>query len=73
LSIGALATPRISLLHPGEVLRGKFLEPMGLSVYAVARAIGVSRSRINEIAHGQQSTTTAIALTVGAFFNVDQQ
>jgi antitoxin HigA-1 len=66
-------TTRIPLPHPGEVLRSEFLEPMGLSVYAVARAIGVSRSRINEIAHGRQGITAAIALRLGAFFDVDPQ
>jgi antitoxin HigA-1 len=38
---------RIPLPHPGEVLRGEFLGPMGLPVYAVAKATGLSRSRIN--------------------------
>ncbi len=69
----ALASPRIPLPHPGEVLRCEFLEPMGLSVYAVAKAIGVSRSRINEIAHGRQGITAAMALRLGAFFDVDPQ
>jgi antitoxin HigA-1 len=63
----------IPLPHPGEVLRSEFLEPMGLSVYAVAKAIGVSRSRINEIAHGRQGITAAIAVRLGKFFNVDPQ
>jgi antitoxin HigA-1 len=67
----AQATPRIPLPRPGEVLRSEFLEPMGLAVYAVAMAIGVSRSRINEIAHERQGITAAIALSLGAFFNVD--
>jgi antitoxin HigA-1 len=64
---------RIPLPHPGEVLRSEFLEPMGLSVYALAKAIGVPRSRINEIAHGRQGITAAIALRLGAFFDVDPQ
>jgi antitoxin HigA-1 len=64
---------RIPLPHPGKVLRSEFLEPMGLSVYAVAKAIGVPRSRINEIARGRQGITAAIALRFGAFFDVDPQ
>jgi addiction module HigA family antidote len=63
----------IPLPHPGEVLREEFLDPMGLSVYALAKAIGVSRSRINEIAHGRQGITAGIALRLGKFFGVDPQ
>lgn len=61
----------IPLPHPGEVLREEFLEPMGLSVYALAKAIGVPRSRINAICHGEMGLTAAIALRLGKFFDVD--
>ncbi len=64
---------RIPLPHPGEVLRTEFLEPMGLSVYAVAKAIGVPRSRLNEIAHGRQGISASVALRLGKFFGVDPQ
>jgi len=62
---------RIPLPHPGEVLREEFFEPMGLSVYAVAKAIGTPRSRLNAICHGEQGVTAAIALRLGKFFDVD--
>jgi addiction module HigA family antidote len=59
--------------HPGVILREEFLEPMGLSVYALAKAIHVTRSRINEICHGRQGFTANIALRLGRFFGVDPQ
>ncbi len=59
--------------HPGVILREEFLEPMGLSVYALAKTIHVTRSRINEIRHGRQGFTAAIALRLGRFFGVDPQ
>ena len=64
-------TARIPLPHPGVVLREEFLEPMGLSVYALAKAIGAPRSRINGICRGEQGITAAIALRLGKFFGVD--
>jgi antitoxin HigA-1 len=64
---------RIALPHPGEILRLEFIEHMGLSVYAVAKAIGVSRSRINEITRERQGMTAAIAIRLGKFFGVDPQ
>jgi antitoxin HigA-1 len=46
---------------------------MGLSVYALAKSIRVTRSRINDICNGRQGVTAAIALRLGRFFNVDPQ
>ena len=43
-------TRDVPMPHPGVVLREEFLEPMGLSVYALAKAIRVTRSQINEVA-----------------------
>ena len=63
----------IPMPHPGVVLREEFLEPMGLSIYALAKAIHVTRSRINEICHGRQGVTANIALRLGRFFEVDPQ
>ena len=63
----------VPMPHPGEVLREEFLEPMGLSVYALAKAIGVPRSRINEIARGRHGISAAIALRLGKAFDVDPQ
>ena len=46
---------------------------MGLTVYALVKAIHVTRSRINDICHGRQGITAAIALRLGRFFGVDPQ
>ena len=37
-------------VHPGEILREKFLVPLKLTPYAVAAALGVPRTRIERIA-----------------------
>ena len=31
---------RISAVHPGEILKTEFMEPMGVSAYALAKALG---------------------------------
>ncbi len=61
----------IPLPHPGTILREEFLEPMTLSVYALAKAIHVPRSRINEICRGRQGISANIALRLGKYFGVD--
>jgi antitoxin HigA-1 len=61
----------IPLPHPDLVLREEFLEPMGLGVYALAKAIHVTRCRVNEICLCRQGITAATALRLGRFFGVD--
>ena len=61
----------IPMPHPGTILKQEFLEPMGLTAYALAKAIHVPRSRVNEICRGNQGISAAIALRLGRVFKVD--
>jgi len=60
-------------IHPGEILREEFLEPMGISQYRLAKDISVPPRRINEIVHGKRSITADTALRFGRFFNMSPQ
>jgi hypothetical protein len=42
-------------IHPGEVLLTEFLQPLGISQYRLAKDIGVTPRRINEIVHGRRA------------------
>lgn len=64
---------KIPLAHPGEILNEEFLSPMGLSQYALAKAIAVSPRRINEIVKGQRGITVDTALRLAAFFGTDAE
>lgn len=57
--------------HPGEILMTEFLEPMGITVYALSKAIHIPRSRIHHICKGEHNITPAIAARLGKFFSVD--
>lgn len=50
---------------PGEILNEEFLEPLGISRYRLAKAIGVSETAIGEIIHGRRRITTAMAWRLG--------
>ncbi len=63
----------VSLPHPGIVLREEFLEPLGISVPALAEAIDVPKSRIDEICNGRQAISANIALRLGRFLAFDPQ
>lgn len=59
---------RLPPVHPGEILRDEFLEPMGLSVYGLAKALHVPRSRANDIVRGRRGITTDTALRLARYF-----
>ena len=65
--------PRDMSLHPGIVLSEEFLRPMGISVQALAEAIGVSSSLMGEICNGRQGISASIALRLGRFLVFDPQ
>lgn len=63
---------QISLCAPGEMLRTEFLEPMGISVYRLAKDIHVPATRIHAIVKGQRSITADTALRLERFFGLSE-
>ena len=59
---------RLPAVHPGDVLKTEFLEPLSLSVYQLAKDLKVQRSRLNEIVLGQRSLTADTALRLAVYF-----
>jgi antitoxin HigA-1 len=55
-------------ITPGEILLEEYLNPMGISQNAMARAIGVPPRAINEIVLGKRAITPAMSIRFGAFF-----
>lgn len=55
-------------MHPGEMLREEFLKPLALTPYAVAKACGVPRTRIERIAREELGITADTALRLAKFF-----
>ena len=53
-------------IHPGEVLLEEFLNPLGISQNALARATNVPPRRINEIVLGKRSVTADTAVRLAA-------
>lgn len=57
-------------IHPGEVLLEEFLKPMGITQYALAKAIAVSPRGINQIVHGDRAITADTDLRLCKFFGL---
>lgn len=63
-----MKTKLLPPIHPGEVLREEFMRPLELSSHAVARAIGVTPARVNEIVNEKRGITADTALRLARYF-----
>jgi addiction module HigA family antidote len=68
-----ISEERLSPVHPGEVLWEDFMQPLGLSQYRVAKDIGVSPIRINQIVHGKRAITADTAIRLGRYFSTSPE
>lgn len=64
---------RMRPIHPGEILREEYMVPLGLSANALARALGVTPARVNEIIRGKRGITGDTALRLARYFGTDAQ
>ena len=64
---------KLEPIHPGEILREKFLKPLHLSTNRLALDIHVPVTRITEILHGRRAITTDTALRLGRYFRTTAQ
>ena len=65
---GVITRKRLPLIHPGEILRDDFLQPLKISVYTLAQAIKVPRSRLNDIVLGRCGITADTAFRLARYF-----
>ena len=68
-----IAPRKLPPVHPGEILAKEFLGPMGISQYRLAKSIGVTPRRVNEIVLGRRTVTADTALRLGRFFGMEAQ
>ncbi|MDZ4076953.1 MULTISPECIES: HigA family addiction module antitoxin [Hydrocarboniphaga] len=64
---------KLAPIHPGEQLSEEFMLPLGLSSNALARAIGVTPARVNEIVRRRRGITADTALRLARYFNTSVQ
>lgn len=56
-------------IHPGEILKTEFLDELGLSAYALAKALHVPVNRVTAIIKGERAITADTALRLARFFD----
>lgn len=54
--------------HPGLILLREFLEPLDLTQAQLARTLGISQNRLNELVRGKRGITPETALLLSEYF-----
>jgi addiction module HigA family antidote len=60
-------------ITPGELLLTEFLEPLGISQYRLAKATGLSQTRIGEIVRGKRRITPETGLRLSRAFGLSER
>lgn len=55
-------------IHPGEVLKEEFLEPLGISAYRLSKETFIPQTRVSEIIKGKRRITADTALRLSIYF-----
>ena len=63
-----MAARKIKLAHPGKILREEFMEPVGLTAYALAKALCVPLPRVNDIVREKRAISPEMAVLLAAYF-----
>lgn len=64
---------RMRPVHPGEILREDYLEPLGMSANALSRALKVPAPRVNDIVRERRGISADTALRLARYFDTTPQ
>ncbi len=59
---------KLKNIHPGEVLKEEFLNPLGISAYKLSKDIDIPQARISSIINGNRRITADSALRLSRYF-----
>jgi len=60
-------------IHPGEILREEYLDPLGMSVNALSKALHVTPTRMNEIVRENRGITADTAMRLARYFGTSER
>lgn len=63
-----MTVSKLPAIHPGEILRELYLDPLDMTPYALAKKLHVPRTRIERIVAGKTGVTSDTALRLAKFF-----
>ena len=60
-------------IHPGETIKEDVLEPLGMSVNRLAKALAVDAARLNEIVRGRRGISADTALRLARYLGTSAE
>lgn len=60
-------------IHPGEIIKEEYLEPLNMSANALAVALRVPAPRINDVIRQKRGVSIDTALRLARYFNTTPQ
>jgi addiction module HigA family antidote len=54
--------------HPGEIIREQCIEPLGLTITAAAKGLGVTRKALSELVNGHSGVSPEVAIRLSKAF-----
>jgi addiction module HigA family antidote len=60
-------------VHPGEILLEEFLQPLGLSINGLARALRVTPSHVSGIVNQKRGVSALMALRLARYFGTSAE
>jgi len=66
-------TEKLKNIHPGEILKEEFLDPMEITAYRLAKDTNLLQTAISDIIKGKRNITAQIALRFAKFFGTTPQ
>lgn len=68
-----MSRKQLDPIHPGEILREDLMRPLGITVSALARDVGVPANRISQIVNGKRALSADTALRLGKYFGMSPE
>lgn len=59
---------KLANVHPGEILKFEFLEPLEITAYRLSKDLGIPQTRTSEIIKGNRRITADTALRLSKYF-----
>lgn len=73
MNVPGVKGPMKSPPHPGQVLKGLYLEPLELSITEASKGLGVTRKTLSQLINGHYGVTPDMALRLAEAFNTTPQ
>jgi addiction module HigA family antidote len=68
-----MTVSKLPAIHPGEILRDLYLEPLDMAAYALAKHLNVPRTRIERIIAEKSGITTDTALRLAKLYKTSPE